>query len=63
MIFSVKEELIDQPHNIVRHPDMPRIVFKGLRGDIQSKGFWTGIIKNLRKDRGSCWVNATHLEK
>ncbi len=57
------EELIGQPHNIVRHPDMPCIAFKGLWDDIQSKGFWTGVVKNLRKDRGSYWVHATALKK
>jgi len=55
------EELIGEPHNIVRHPDMPRIAFKGLWDDIQSKGFWTGIVKNLRKDGGFYWVHATVL--
>jgi len=57
------EDLLGQPHNIVRHPDMPRIAFKGLWDDIQSKGFWRGIVKNLRKDRGYYWVDATVLRK
>jgi len=57
------EELIGEPHNIVRHPDMPRIAFSGLWDDIQSKGFWTGIVKNLRKDRGYYWVHATVLKR
>ncbi len=57
------EELIGQPHNIVRHSDMPRIAFKGLWDDIQSKGFWTGIVKNLRKDGGCYWVHATVLKR
>ncbi len=57
------EELLGQPHNIVRDPDMPRIAFKGLWDDIQSKGFWRGIVKNLRKDRGYYWVDATVLRK
>ena len=57
------EELIGEPHNIVRHPDMPRIAFKGLWDDIQTKGFWTGIVKNIRKDRGYYWVHATALRK
>jgi PAS domain S-box-containing protein len=58
-----REELIGQPHNIVRHPDMPRIAFKGLWDDIQSKGFWTGVVKNLRKDRGCYWVYATAMRR
>ncbi len=58
-----REELMGEAHNIVRHPDMPRIAFKGLWDDIQSKGFWTGIVKNLRKDRGSYWVYATVMRR
>lgn len=57
------DELLGEPHNIIRHPDMPRIAFKGLWDDIQSKGFWTGIVKNLRKDGGFYWVHATVMRK
>lgn len=57
------DEIIGEPHNIIRHPDMPRIAFKGLWDDIQTKGFWTGIVKNLRKDRGYYWVHATVLRR
>ncbi len=57
------DELLGEPHNIVRHPDMPRIAFKGLWGDIKEKGFWTGVVKNLRKDGGYYWVYATVLRK
>ena len=48
---------------MVRHSDMPKIAFKGLWDDIRSKGFWTGIVKNLRKDGGHYWVQATVLRK
>jgi len=57
------DELIGQPHNIIRHQDMPRIAFKGLWDDIQTKGFWTGIVKNLRKDSGYYWVHATVMRR
>lgn len=57
------EELIGEPHNIVRHPDMPRIAFQGLWNDIQTKGFWSGVVKNRRKDGAYYWVNATVLRK
>lgn len=57
------DELVGKPHNIVRHSDMPRIAFKSLWDDIQSKGFWTGIVKNLRKDGGFYWVHATAMRK
>ena len=56
-------ELLGKAHNIVRHPDMPRIAFKGLWDDIQSKGYWTGFVKNRRKDKGSYWVYATVIRK
>lgn len=55
------EELIGQPHNIVRHPDMPRAAFKSLWDDVQSKGFWTGYVKNQVKGGGFYWVFATVL--
>ncbi|MCX6074557.1 MAG: PAS domain-containing protein [Campylobacterales bacterium] len=58
-----QEELIGQPHNIVRHPDMPRIAFKGLWEDVQTKGFWTGFVKNRRRESGYYWVYATVLRK
>ena len=63
MAGYTREELIRQPHNIVRHSDMPRIAFKGLWDDIQTKGFWTGVVKNLRKDRSFYWVYATAMRR
>ncbi|MEA1982826.1 MAG: PAS domain-containing protein [Campylobacterota bacterium] len=57
------EELIGQPQNIVRHPDMPRVAFAGLWDDVRTKGFWTGIVKNMRKDGGYYWVHATALRR
>lgn len=57
------EELIGEAHNIIRHPDMPRIAFKSLWDDIPTKGFWTGVVKNMRKDGDYYWVYATVLRK
>ena len=54
-----KEELIGKKHNIVRHPDMPSSVFKNLWETIGQKKQWTGIVKNIRKDKGYYWVYAT----
>lgn len=51
-----KEELKDQNHNIVRHPDMPKVAFKEVWEAIQNKQEWTGIVKNLRKDGKYYWV-------
>ena len=55
--YSVNE-LIGKPHNIVRHPDMPKSIFKELWKSLETKGSWSGIIKNLRKDEGFYWVYA-----
>ncbi|MDB2562986.1 PAS domain-containing protein [Sulfurimonas sp.] len=58
-----REELIGEPHNILRHKDMPRVAFQGLWDDVKNKGFWVGIVKNQRKDGGYYWVKATVLRK
>lgn len=58
-----KEELVGKAHSIVRHSDMPRVAFKSLWRDIQTKGFWSGMVKNLRKDGGFYWVYATVLRR
>lgn len=51
-------QLIGQSHNIVRHPDMPKSVFKEMWESLKSKGKWSGVVKNLRKDFGYYWVYA-----
>ena len=51
-----KEELLGQNHNIVRHPDMPKAIFKEVWETIASTKEWTGIVKNLRKDGLYYWV-------
>ena len=51
-------ELIGRPHNMVRHPDMPKIIFSKLWEDLKTKGSWNGVVKNLRKDEGFYWVYA-----
>ena len=52
------DELIGQPHNIVRHPDMPKSAFADVWKTIQEGKVWSGYIKNMRKDRGYYWVEA-----
>ncbi len=54
-----KEELIGQPHNYVRHPDMPKAAFKDLWETIQAGKIWNGIVKNKTKSGDYYWVNAT----
>ena len=51
-----KDELIGYNHNIVRHPKMPKAIFKELWDTITSGKDWTGIVKNLRKDGKYYWV-------
>lgn len=48
------EDLLGQPHSVVRHPEMPRAAFKSLWDSVQNKGFWTGYVKNsgLMKNSG-----------
>lgn len=52
------DELMGQPHNIVRHPDMPAEAFKDLWSTIGHGRAWTGLVKNLRKDGRYYWVRA-----
>ncbi len=54
-----EEELISQPHYILKHPDMPPAAFAGLWETINKKEKWHGHVKNLRKDGGYYWVYAT----
>lgn len=42
-----KEELIGSPHNINRHPDMPKVAFKGMWETIKSGEYWEGYVKNI----------------
>jgi aerotaxis receptor len=54
-----EEELIGQPHNIVRHPDMPVAAFADLWTTIKSGVPWTAMVKNRRKNGDFYWVQAT----
>jgi len=44
-----EQELIGSSHNIVRHPDMPKIAFKELWSVIENKEIWRGVVKNISK--------------
>ncbi|PIE01364.1 MAG: diguanylate cyclase [Thiothrix nivea] len=54
-----REELIGEPHHILRHPDMPAAAFGDLWQTIESGKKWHGYVKNLRKDGCYYWVYAT----
>jgi len=51
-----QEELIGKPHNIVRHPDMPRVVFKLLWETIGAGKNINAVVKNLAKDGRYYWI-------
>ena len=43
-----REELLGQPHNVIRHPDMPPEAFRDLWATIKAGDVWQGIVKNRR---------------
>jgi len=49
-------ELMAQPHNIVRHPDMPKVVFKVMWDNIKQGNKFHGIVKNMAKSGRYYWV-------
>lgn len=53
-----REELLGQPHNMIRHPDMPSEAFRDMWETIQSGLPWTGLVKNRRKNGDHYWVRA-----
>jgi aerotaxis receptor len=55
----IRDELIGQPQNIVRHPDMPTEAFRDLWATIKTGQPWVGLVKNRRKDGDHYWVRAT----
>ena len=56
-----EEEIIGQPHSILRHPDMPSAAFKDLWDTMKKGEKWHGYVKNLRKDGTYYWVYATAI--
>ncbi len=53
-----EEELLGANHNIIRHPDMPKIVFKLLWDTVQAKKEIFAYVKNMAKDGSYYWVFA-----
>ena len=53
-----EKELLGKPHNIIRHPEMPKIIFKFLWEEISNKREIFAYIKNISKDGGFYWVYA-----
>jgi len=53
-----EKELLGKPHSIIRHPDMPRVIFKLLWDTIQQKKELNAYVKNLSADGSFYWVFA-----
>jgi len=53
-----EEDLLNQPHNLIRHPDMPRGVFKFLWHELRQGHEFFGFVKNYTIDQGFYWVFA-----
>ena len=58
-----RTELLGQPHNMIRHPDMPEEAFRDMWATIASGRPWSAPVKNRRKNGDHYWVmaNATPL--
>jgi len=51
-----EDELVGSSHNIIRHPDMPKIMFKIVWDHIMEKENVMAVVKNLAKDGKYYWV-------
>jgi len=51
-------ELIGQPHSIIRHPDMPRSVFRLLWDTIEDRREIFAFVKNMARNGDHYWVFA-----
>jgi len=56
-----RSELINKPHNIIRHPDMPKAAFFKMWETIKGGQVWNGLVKNMRKDGLYYWVETEIL--
>ena len=52
------DELMGQPHNMVRHPDMPVEAFADMWTCLKAGYSWTALVKNRRKNGDHYWVRA-----
>ncbi|MDC8783778.1 methyl-accepting chemotaxis protein [Roseateles koreensis] len=53
-----RDEIIGQPHNLVRHPDMPVEAFADMWATLKAGESWTALVKNRRKNGDHYWVRA-----
>ncbi|AZQ55383.1 methyl-accepting chemotaxis protein [Burkholderia cenocepacia] len=55
------EEIEGQPHNVVRHPDMPKEAFADMWATLKGGEPWTALVKNRRKNGDHYWVRANAI--
>ena len=55
------EEINGQPHNLVRHPDMPQEAFADMWATLKKGEPWTALVKNRRKNGDHYWVRANAI--
>jgi aerotaxis receptor len=53
-----RDEVLGQPHNIVRHPDMPAEAFADMWATLKGGESWSALVKNRRKNGDHYWVRA-----
>ncbi|MND81266.1 Aerotaxis receptor [compost metagenome] len=53
-----RDQLIGSPHNLVRHPDMPGVVFAHMWEHLKASKSWMGIVKNRCSNGDHYWVSA-----
>ncbi|MGE8720915.1 methyl-accepting chemotaxis protein [Leptospira terpstrae] len=53
-----EQELLGQPHNLIRHPDMPKEAFQDLWDTVKNQNSWVGVVKNRCKNGDYYWVDA-----
>lgn len=52
------EEMVGQPHNLVRHPEMPEAAFQDMWSHLKKGQSWMGLVKNRTKSGDHYWVDA-----
>lgn len=58
-----EHELVGRPHSVIRHPDMPKEVFKNMWEDLTAGKVWKGEIKNIDKFGNTYWVDGIIIPK
>lgn len=53
-----RDDILGQPHNLVRHPDMPAQAFADMWATLKSGKSWTALVKNRRSNGDHYWVRA-----